>query len=535
MKVTFYISSSEKNRLDKTSYLDSIGTLSGVLKDASSVVNPIITFEIREIMTLKVIDDALRFVKDSTNQFVIADVAWKNFVAKTNYAYIDAFGRYYYITDIVALTNELFEIHFASDVLMSFKDQIRALSAYINRNEFVFDPFIEDNLRPTRMDKSVYEFIPIERDDEEDPSKVNTQLGTGQPTIDSNTVLTTVTSLGPINSNAIPAPSLELPFIRTDSFISGATSASYVGSVDHFDAIFKEIIREGKQNYFTFIKSFVAYPFNIPGTSDTHPVGFGDDGFNPTPEFPVYKCPWTYSKLGQYFVISDFIAPTPSGFADFAPSSIYEIYLPFYGWTDLDVNICGGHNLIVYYSVNYEDGSGNVYLYDVSDDRLIFSSPCQIGIKLAWSVSNAQEIEAQKNALGLNLAVGILGSTVSTGLGVVTGNPVSITGGIMGGIKTVTGFISSSSMLFPKASATFNGGFSTLFAPLKVKIRKTSRIYSPDTGFAHQFGKPLNQVRALSSLSGYTRIGQIHLDGISGAFSGEMDDIETLLANGVYF
>lgn len=535
MKVTLYISSSEKNRLDKTSYLDSIGMLSGVLKDASSVVNPIITFEIRELMTLKVMSDDEDLVQDDLSRNVVFETVWKNFVAKTNYAYIDAFGRYYYITDIVALTNELFEIHFASDVLMSFKDQIRALSAYVNRNEFDFDPFIEDNLRPTRMDKSVYEFVPIERDDEEDPSKVNTRLGTGQPTITSNAVLTTVTNLGPVNSNAISAPTLDLPFIRTDSFVSSYTSASYVGSVDKFSAIFESIRQAGKQNYFNFIKSFVAYPFNIPGTSDTHPIGFGEEAYNPTPILPILNCPWTYSKLGQYFVISDFMAPTPTGFTDFAPSSIYEIYLPFYGWTDLDVNVCGGHNLIVYYSVNYEDGSGNVYLYDVSNERLIFSSPCQIGIKIAWSISNAEELEAQKNALGLNLAVGLLGSTVSTGLGVVTGNPVSITGGIMGGIKTVTGYISSSSMLFPKASATFNGGFSTIFAPIKVKIRKTSRIYSPDTGFAHQFGKPLNQVRALSSLSGYTRVGQIHLDGISGAFSGEMDDIETLLANGVYF
>lgn len=538
MKVTLYTSSSEKNRLDKSPYLERIGTISGVLRDSSSIINPVITFEIRDIMIsdLKVVNDDEEIVQDDQSRNVVFDIVWKGFISKTNYAYIDAFERYYYITDIIAVSNELFEIHFKSDPLMTFKDQIRALKGYVTRNEFDFNRFIEDQNLTVYMNKAVTEYEPIPREgDEEDPSTVNTTLATGYPDLVTNGVLTTVTKYDLNYGNVVSSPADDLPTIRTDAFYSRGITASYVGRPDYISEALQQVSNFGHSNYLEFIKSFVAYPFNIPKTDTLTLIGFGDNLFSEASQETQtqYNFAHVNPSLSEYFIIADFYAPEPASFKDYPPSSVYEIYLPFYGWTELDINVCAGDDLIVYYTVNYQDGSGNVYLYDRTRNRLLFSSPCQIGVKLSWSVSNAEQLEAQKNALGLNLAVGLIGSAVSTGLGVVTGNPVAITGGILGGAKSITGYISSSSMLFPRAHATFAEALNGIYSPLKVKIRKTSRVYnSDDEEYSREFGKTLNQVRLLSSLNGYTRVGQIRLTGIP-AFDSEIEEIEKDLADGV--
>ena len=49
-----------------------------------------------------------------------------------NYAFIDEFNRYYFITDIKAIRNGIWEISFLCDVLMSFKDDILNSYAVIN-------------------------------------------------------------------------------------------------------------------------------------------------------------------------------------------------------------------------------------------------------------------------------------------------------------------------------------------------------------------------------------------------------------------
>jgi len=539
MKVKLYISSSEKNRLDKRNYLLEIAVLEGTLRDASSLVNPIVTFEMHELLTtLKVVSDSQEFVKDDLNRDVVFQVLWKDFVSKTNYAYIDAFGRYYYITDIVALTNELFEIHFASDVLMSFKDQIKALPAYINRNEFEFDSLMFDAEVPSSAQETVTEYVPIEIiPGEEETDVVNTKLLTGTSELENNVVMTNVSHASFMSySTATGTPDIDyLPNTRSGAFNARGVSYSYVCSMDVFEAIFFRIWVDNKENYLNFIKSFVAYPFNVPvhkegGQPQKYNVRFGDDHFTDT-ALQTYVVD---SPIGQYFVTNHFYAPTISSFKDASPSSVYEIYLPFYGWTELLVRDCAGDELIVYYSVNYEDGSGVVYLYDLSTHRLLFSSPCQIGVRLSWSVSNAQELTNQKNALVLNTILSSAGSMVSIVGGAIAGNPIAIGMGAVNIAKTFGNLATTGASLLPRASAKFQGGLSTLFAPIQVKIRKTTKTFiNDDSAFAHQFGKPLNQVRALSSLTGYTRVGQIHLEGIP-AFSGELDQIESYLFEGVY-
>ena len=104
MTLNLYVNTSEKEKLNKS--LSNKTDLNGYLKQGASVVNPIITIQI-------------------TNP------------SQYNYVYIPQFHRYYFITDTVNVKNNIWEIHMHVDVLSSFKTQIRANKAIIEKNQYL--------------------------------------------------------------------------------------------------------------------------------------------------------------------------------------------------------------------------------------------------------------------------------------------------------------------------------------------------------------------------------------------------------------
>ena len=104
MTISLYVNTSEKEKLDKS--LSNKTELNGYLKQGSSVVNPIITIQI-------------------TNP------------SQYNYVYIPQFHRYYFISDTVNVKNNIWEIHMHVDALSSFKSQIRANKAIIDKNQYL--------------------------------------------------------------------------------------------------------------------------------------------------------------------------------------------------------------------------------------------------------------------------------------------------------------------------------------------------------------------------------------------------------------
>lgn len=119
---------SAMNVVDKE--FSQIFSAQGTLKAPSSIIDPVVTILVSNL---------------------------EAFRTGCNYAYIPTFGRYYYITNIVATTgsvndgsqttpqpHQLWEIHMHVDVLMSFKDQIRAQSAVVARQENTYNLMLDD-------------------------------------------------------------------------------------------------------------------------------------------------------------------------------------------------------------------------------------------------------------------------------------------------------------------------------------------------------------------------------------------------------
>lgn len=106
---------SENNRVTKE--VTDIATISGVLRNETSIIDPIILIE--------------------------GDLA--NYV-NCNYCTISTFGRSYFINNIRSVRNGLFEIHCHVDVLSSFATEIKANKAIVNRQENEWNLYLNDGV-----------------------------------------------------------------------------------------------------------------------------------------------------------------------------------------------------------------------------------------------------------------------------------------------------------------------------------------------------------------------------------------------------
>ena len=102
MNIVLATVADEANRISKT--LDNITYMEGTLKQETSVINPTILFE-------------------ATN------------LSGFNYMYINEFHRYYFITDIVCVRKNLWQISAKVDVLMSFRDGIYSCPIILSDTE----------------------------------------------------------------------------------------------------------------------------------------------------------------------------------------------------------------------------------------------------------------------------------------------------------------------------------------------------------------------------------------------------------------
>ena len=75
-------------------------------------------------------------------------------LANANYCFIPQFNRFYYVT-ITYESHGICTVNCSVDVLQSFENYIRGLYTLIERQEFVFSPYILDGELLTRVDRKL--------------------------------------------------------------------------------------------------------------------------------------------------------------------------------------------------------------------------------------------------------------------------------------------------------------------------------------------------------------------------------------------
>ena len=107
----------ETNKLNKT--INNVTNINGTLRQETSVINPSVLIEAQNLSGF-------------------------------NYMYINEFGRYYFITDIVSVKNGLWRVTGKVDVLMSFKAGIETCPVILANTEIT----LLDKYMPAEMWKT---------------------------------------------------------------------------------------------------------------------------------------------------------------------------------------------------------------------------------------------------------------------------------------------------------------------------------------------------------------------------------------------
>lgn len=506
MQVVLYNYSGEAKVVDKSSYLTQVLSLTGEFKDAVSVLYPKLLLE----------------VSSASNIFF-------------NYVYIAEMARYYYVTDIVLLSNTLVEVSLKVDPLMSYKTEILAQTAFVGRSESNGTTYLYDSRLPLQPIKEITESVP-----DAGGFKNFSFASTFNTTSTAKNVMVTVAGQSGLGF-LIPALGT-LPSINTNYFSDAGGTTYWAMTVDNFRALTSALMGSQSAKASFFI-SAVAYPFEVESDNALGSVGMWEKtGIDPNTGLDTYSyvaIPGVQGYLGYpsspYKIIADFVVPYSGDFIDLEPYAIHEIWIPFYGWKEISFRDIMDHRILIYYAVNYQDGSAMVVVYDYTTKRELFSSSCQIGVRLAISNTNAQELEAQKNAMKSNLILGLVSSAISIGAGGLTGNALGAIYGGLKGVGEITNYINQSAQMFERAQSTNAGAMTGLYSSLEVRIRTTkNRRWNYDAStYKHEFGLPLLQFKTLSSLSGFCQVEDVHLSGFSAATDTEKDMIVASLKEGV--
>lgn len=112
MTIEIYRNQSDERKVEKE--LTDKTELTGTFRNESSIYNPVVR------------------------------VQWTQSANKINYMYIPAYDRYYYITDIVRVRDEIVDIKGRADVLMSFKDEILNMTGIVKRSANKWNLYLDD-------------------------------------------------------------------------------------------------------------------------------------------------------------------------------------------------------------------------------------------------------------------------------------------------------------------------------------------------------------------------------------------------------
>ena len=97
--------------------IEDVITYSGILKEETGIINPVIVFEING-----------------------------SFPNNVNYATISEFGRSYFIGEPTSIRNGLWEVPMHCDVLSSFESQLVECDCILNRSESDYNLYLPDKV-----------------------------------------------------------------------------------------------------------------------------------------------------------------------------------------------------------------------------------------------------------------------------------------------------------------------------------------------------------------------------------------------------
>ena len=358
-----------------------------------------------------------------------------------NYAYIQEFDRYYFVTNISVATEGLIQIDRKEDVLMTYQGIVQQSHGIVARTSSpkLYNEWYPDNRRPASGEyrKLLYglggnthdaigSFITNNKGNDRflypssrDPNAVKYYV-----------VYTYSKQLTQLTGTTIPQDLKDVLYRYTSgqkndeiSTTEGMGSGAMTVIACNFSAVMAIMRWANTNKESSAIVSVYYIPFELPHDAGALPsitVGSGDDksviSFDNAKEEYAYSV--TNSAVRKLFDITiqkDRFVDTHYLYAKWKmQKDKMRIWLPFSGWYDLnllDLQITKRDVRIqCFYLINPFKGTATVYVTDYTNKRILYTSDVTISVTVPMVSSNEQ---ANQDALNKSITTSVIKGFVS--------------------------------------------------------------------------------------------------------------------------
>ena len=353
-----------------------------------------------------------------------------------NYAYIQEFDRYYFVTNISVATEGIIQIDRKEDVLMTYQGIVQQSHGIVARSSSpkLYNEWYPDNLRPVsgKYSKLLYglggnthdaigSFITNNKGNDRflypssrDPNAVKYYV-----------VYTYSKQLTQLTGTKIPQDLKDVLYKYTSgqkndeiSTTEGMGSGAMTVIACNFSAVMAIMRWANTNKESSAIVSVYYIPFELPHDAGSVPsitVGSGDDksviSFDTSKEEYAYSV--TDSAVRKLFDITI----QKSRFVDthylYAKWKMQKdkrrIWLPFSGWYELnllDLHLTQRDTRIqCFYLINPFKGTATVYVTDYTNKRILYTSDVTISVTVPMVSSNEQ---ANQDALNKSITTSVI-------------------------------------------------------------------------------------------------------------------------------
>lgn len=213
-------------------------------------------------------------------------------------------------------------------------------------------------------------------------------------------------------------------------------------------------------------------------------------------------------------------------YLDYAPYTSAEMYIPYIGYKQLNVNDIVGKTLELIYVVDWDT---NVLTATImADDKPLTMYSGAFGVKLSLSGSNANQVAE-------TIAQGIIGTVTSAGMAVAAGVAGEAAGAIAGGVKAANKALDTffSVQNSPRQFGTptpATGVYNTQIPHLIIHRPMTAE---PEA-YKNLLGYSAGYSGIVSEFSGFLKCRSVQLNGNDTISSAEQLEIINLMKGGIF-
>lgn len=372
--------------------------------------------------------------------------------------YVKWGSRFYFIDDIISISDGMAEYVCRTDVLATYKSDIGASSQYVLRADSAYNLFVADSKYPTRAE--------THPDNVEFTSLHSAFVNGGSFVIGVQ--------------NGISAESAGISYYAlTDSEMQQLTDFMFGGTWLNAADVSVELQKE-LVNPYQYIDSITWYPFDIPNSDvsfnpENIKFGYWDSGIvgglldplNATKGFAQQITIPNHSQVSRGYYLNAY------------PYTRMALDCYTFGTIPVDSSIFAvDRNLTLGLSVDFLTGLGKMTLRAGSQgDNIIYRTFAQVGVPMKIS-------QVTQSLVGAGASV------VGGAVGLAYGNVVGFAQGILSGLES----------LMPQMSSAGSNGSRSAFVNAPVLIINRQNLVPEDKA---QFGRPLCDVQTIGSLSGY--------------------------------